>query len=265
MIRFDKFPKGKSKIVTMSYDDGQQYDHQLIEIFNRYNIRGTFHLNSGGIGKPGLINEQDVKTLYLGHEVSLHTYSHPFLTRVPSETLVSEVLLDRKILEGLTGYLVKGMSYPFGAYDDETIEKLKALGVVYSRTTVPTHNFELPADFMKWHPTCHHREEALELSKKFLSLLKRSDHHQLLYIWGHSYEFNDDDNWDLIEELCKTLSGHEEIWYATNIEIYNYITAQRRLEISVDQKTIHNPSAQAVWISADGETIEIAGGKTVLL
>lgn len=264
MIRFDRFYGGKSKIVTMSYDDGQQFDRQLIEIFNRYGIKGTFHLNSGGIGLPGRINEEDFRTTYMGHEVSLHTYSHPFLSRIPNEAIVQEVMEDRRILESLTGYIVRGMSYPFGAYDDATIEKLRGLGVVYSRTTKSLHNFELPADFMKWHPTCHHND-ALEDSNRFLSLLHRKDHHHLLYIWGHSYEFNNDNNWNLIEEICKNLAGHDEIWYATNIEIYEYITAQRNLVFSADLKKVYNPSAQTVWISSDGETIEIEGGKTVQL
>ena len=41
------FPGGKHKALTMSYDDGRTQDRRLIEIFNKYGIRGTFHLNSG--------------------------------------------------------------------------------------------------------------------------------------------------------------------------------------------------------------------------
>lgn len=264
MIRFDKFANGKSKIVTMSYDDGTQFDRQLIEIFNQYGIKGAFHINSGGIGMEGRVTAQDIKTLYLGHEVSLHAHSHPFLNRIPNETLVSEIIEERKTLEGLTGYVVRGMSYPFGAYDDATIQKLKALGVVYSRTTKPLCNFNLPDDFMQWHPTCHHHD-GLEHAKKFISLIERTDHHHLLYIWGHSYEFDRENNWNLIEEICKTLAGRDEIWYATNIEIYNYITAQKRLVVSADQKLIYNPSALTVWISSDGEAVEIPGGASVNL
>ena len=41
------FPQGKHKALTMSYDDGKEDDRRLVEIFNRYGIRGTFHVNSG--------------------------------------------------------------------------------------------------------------------------------------------------------------------------------------------------------------------------
>ena len=41
------FPGGKHKALTMSYDDGKTQDRRLVEIFNRYGIKGTFHLTGG--------------------------------------------------------------------------------------------------------------------------------------------------------------------------------------------------------------------------
>ena len=42
---------------------------------------------------------------------------------------------------------------------------------------------------------------------------------QLLYIWGHSYEFDVDRNWDRLEEICRRLSGHDDIFYGTNAQV----------------------------------------------
>ncbi len=262
MIIFDKFKDGKSKIVTMSYDDGTIHDRRLIEIFNKYGIKGTFHLNSGFLGHPDRVTAQELKDTYKGHEISLHMLTHPFPGKIPDEALVYQIMTDRKNLEDACGYIVKGMSYPYGETSPSIIEKIKNLGVVYSRTTVAHHGFGLPSDFLHWDSTCHHHD-AIEDSKRFLELIDRKDHHQLLYIWGHSYEFDRENNWDLIEQVCDMLSGRDEIWYATNIEIYNYITAQRRLEISADMSMVHNPSAIPVWISWDNETVKIGAGETV--
>ena len=41
------WPGGKNKALAMSYDDGCRQDKQLVEVLNRYGIKGTFHLNSG--------------------------------------------------------------------------------------------------------------------------------------------------------------------------------------------------------------------------
>lgn len=264
MITFDRFHEGKRHILTMSYDDGTVYDRKLVEIFNRYGIRGSFHLNSGFFGKERYISADEVAGLYQGHEVSVHTLTHPHLEQVSPTNAVIQVLEDRKNLEALCGYPVRGMSYPFGTYNDSVLETLRQCGIVCSRTVRATKGFGLPGNFLEWHPTCHHRD-ALALADQFIKNFEAPFRIPLFYVWGHSYEFNDNNNWDLIEEFCKRLGGRGNIWYATNIEIYDYITAQHRLQISTDNKIIHNPSAQTVWVANDGETIEIKGGQTVRL
>lgn len=261
MIIFNKFKDGKSKIVTMSYDDGLVQDRKLIEIFNKYGIKGTFHINSGHLGRPGRISEDEIKELYSGHEVSLHMLYHRMPSTIPCEELNFQVMQDRKNLESACGYIVKGMSYPCGDYSAYTTESIRRLGIVYSRTTNSTHNFRIPEDFMYWNPTCHHNG-AMEYSKKFLDLLSNTNNHHLLYIWGHSSEFDKDDNWQMIETLCGLLGGREEIWYATNIEIYNYMKAIHSLEVSADLKIIHNPTAYTLWFTYAGETVKIEPGET---
>ena len=87
----------------------------------------------------------------------------------------------------------------------------------------------------------------------------------LFYIWGHSYEFNLDNNWELIEGVCAKLGGRDDIWYASNIEIYDYVTAQRSLRISADNRIIENPSALDVWVRNDEDIVKIPGGKIVYL
>ena len=70
------FPKGKHKVLTLSYDDGRVEDRRLVEIMNQNGVRGTFHLNSGLADKER-IQVEEWKTLYQRHEVSCHTALHP--------------------------------------------------------------------------------------------------------------------------------------------------------------------------------------------
>ena len=51
------------------------------------------------------------------------------------------------------------------------------------------------------------------------------------------------------------------MWYATNIEILDYVQAARSLRFSRNRKMVYNPSAQNVWISVDREPVRIAGGE----
>ena len=41
---------GKLKAVTFSFDDGITQDIRLIELFNKYGLKGTFNLNSERLG-----------------------------------------------------------------------------------------------------------------------------------------------------------------------------------------------------------------------
>ena len=69
------YPGGKHKALTMSYDDGKIPDRRLVEIFNRYGIRGTFHLNSGVLLTENRIHPEEIPGLYRGHEIACHTVS----------------------------------------------------------------------------------------------------------------------------------------------------------------------------------------------
>ena len=149
-----------------------------------------------------------------------------------------------------------------GTCIDDVLKVLDALGIVYSRTTQATGSFSLPQNWLLWHPTAHHSHNILELADTFFA---RNYVLDLLYVWGHSFEFerpNCKATWSMIEEFCEKMSGHSEIWYATNIEIHDYITAQRRLIYSADLNLVTNPSALSVWILVDGQPTEIPGGAT---
>ena len=42
-----RYPLGKTKAVTLSYDDGTRHDIKLIDIMTKYGIKGTFNINTG--------------------------------------------------------------------------------------------------------------------------------------------------------------------------------------------------------------------------
>lgn len=255
---------GKKKALTFSYDDGQIYDRKLIDIFNHYGMRGTFHLNSDQLGKEGFVTQEEVATLYSGHEVACHGKKHCYLTQLTKEGLVNEVWEDRKALEALTGGLVTGMSYAFGEYFDQVVETLRCLGIHYSRTVCSTQGFGIPAEFLTWHPTCHHNEQILEKGETFLNppdYMKMP----LFYVWGHSFEFHREQNWELIESFCEKMSQHDDIWYATNGEIEAYVSAMRSLQFSASGQMVYNPSSLSIWFEKDGKCIELKSGETLAL
>ena len=265
MLQFHIYPGGKRRIVTFSYDDGSENDPRLVALFNKYGVKGTFHINSFRL--PGMTDEQRraYAARYDGHEISCHTVNHGWPTRMLSTSLVGEVMEDRKRLEEIAGYPVVGMSYPSGDFDDRVEATLAACGIVYSRTTRATMGFRIPDDWLAWHPTCHNRDAAGPV-EKFLKGLDSQWENPLLYIWGHSHEFRTEEDWAKMENLVASLANLDQVWYATNREIYDYIEATRRILVSTDEKILTNPSSIDVWVERDKKEIfTIPAGQTVTL
>lgn len=123
MIKITKlFPKGNKKVFTLSYDDGITQDKRLVEIFNKYNLKATFNLNSGLQSDQGSfvikdlvikrIKKEEIFELYKGHEIAIHGLTHLSLTDVPRELMIEEIIQDRKNHEDIFGYPIRGMAYP---------------------------------------------------------------------------------------------------------------------------------------------------------
>jgi hypothetical protein len=206
-----------------------------------------------------------IRDTYKGHEISCHTVHHGFLNRMLPISIVNEVVEDRRLLEHIAGYPVVGMSYPYGTYDDKVIGILRSCGIVYSRTTgKDSHPMELPKDFLVWHPTCHHKDVGQYIDS-FIKNISLSHRGPLFYIWGHSYEFDTEEKWAELEGyIARLAEQREKIWFATNIEIYNYVKAQHSLIVSADEKIIYNPSAIDVWVKKDSDIVKIEGNGTRL-
>ena len=275
--RFDTivFPGGVSKAITFSYDDAVVQDRRLVELFNKYGVKGTFNVGSGVLGyksDPKMpfdiskIEKEEVSTLYKNHEVGGHGLYHSSLVNIGTPLAMYEIIEDKKQLEEWVNKPVKMFAYPFGFYNAEVKEILSLAGYQGARTVNSTHAFTIPDDFLEWNPTCHHNDEKLfDLVEAFYQLppIKPG----LLYIWGHGYEFDRDNNWERMEELLKVVVQHkEDVWFATNGELMTYINAYHRLEYSADGLKIYNPSCVDVYIMTGFNQIEkLEAGKVTVV
>lgn len=217
------------KALTFSYDDGIEQDRKLVEIFNKYGMKATFNLNTG-IQTPesnfeiegvyiNRMKQEGLEELYRGHEIATHGLTHAAPTGMTKEQLDEEFLTDMSNIECIYGTYPVGMAYAYGCVDDEVVKYLKSIGIKYGRTVEASHSFEIPKEPLKLKATCHHNDDMLfELAEKFLKAEPKENEQMLFYVWGHSYEFDVNNNWDRIEEFCKMMSGKADIFYGTNRE-----------------------------------------------
>ncbi|MBR5445233.1 MAG: polysaccharide deacetylase family protein [Clostridia bacterium] len=227
---------GKKKALTFSYDDGVTQDIRLIEILNRYGLKATFNINSDLLGQPGIqrvgdritvthnkVKARDVRYIYEGHEVAVHTLTHPNLTQIPDDReVIRQVEKDRLQLSELCGYNVIGMAYPCGGInnDDRTAALIRnETGVKYARALESNGRFALQHNLYRFRSTVYHlnRDDMMRLAQHFLAADPTDP--MIFYIWGHSYEFDMFDAWGWFEDFCRLVSGREDVFYGTNKEI----------------------------------------------
>ena len=258
------YPDWKKKALTFSYDDGRIYDRRLIGIFNKYGLKGTFHLNTHSIGTEGYVTAEEIPELYRGQEIACHGTEHKHPVLLCTEQRISEIWNDRIGLERITGRIINGFSYAFGEYSDEFIQTAVSSGIRYARTTCSSGSFKVPADFMQWNPTMHHSEGILEKLEEFLHI-PEYEQMPLFYIWGHSFEFGEKQDWKLMETFAERAASDREIWYASNGQIYEYIQAIHNLQMSADLSRIYNPSAISVYYTIEGIQLVCRPGEKKML
>ncbi len=257
---FTAYPGGLNKAFTMSYDDGNDCDIPLVEMMRKYGVKGTFNVNSGCCPPERLpytkhpwsrLPLDELVDLYGDDmEIAVHGRIHPTWDRLPSPNAMQDILDDRRELERASGKIIRGAACPNGSTNDDVVKILRLAGFAYCRVTDPTNSFKrLPEDLFRVHGTVRNTDPTRqELAEAFVKPHLPGGRLWLYYIWGHSFEFVRDSSWDQLEKLLQTVSGREDIWYATNLEIFDYLDAAKRLRYDIDMSRVYNPTDTAVWL-----------------
>ncbi len=281
--QFLRFPGGKPKALTFSYDDGCPQDLRLSDVLTAHGMKGTFNFNSDACRGSAALPKEKVEEYFLdrGHEIAVHGALHRAEGAQRPIEGIQDVLTCRLELEKRYNRIIRGMAYPDSGIrrmtNGATYENIKGylsdLDIAYARTLgTDNDKFELPADWHAWMPSAHHKNpDILKYVDAFAAINMATTYYhairypRLLYIWGHAYEFDQDNNWDLIETICEKLENKDDIWYATNIEIYDYVQAYQSLQYSADSTIIYNPTATTVWFERDAKPYKIEPGETLHL
>lgn len=204
-------------LAVFSFDDGTVHDRQLVALLNACGVRATFNLNSGFFGRTDTITQggrvmdhshvtaEEAPALYRGHEIAVHTKTHPRLPSLSDSDVIAQVEDDRRTLEALFGAPVRSMAYPGGGENcDERVARLirENTPIRCARAYLPTFGFDAPTELLLWHPTCHLREERVpELIDAFA---RRADG-GVLFLWAHAYNLFYENLWDKLEDTIRRI------------------------------------------------------------
>ena len=248
------YPDGKYKALIMSYDDGLDDDIALAQLFDRYGIIGTFHLNSGLLdtraiwneGKPNEIlqtylSKDTLVHVFKNHEIAVHGTYHKALVGLSDKEILEEINIDIENLTILSDRKISSMAYAFGSTNDHVAEVIGTTPLTNARTVKSSYNFDLPENYYLWSPTCHD-SEALEYLEAYIYL--DSPSLSLFYVWGHSWELRDTLRNQNILKFCNKIGDRDDIWYTGAGNFADYHASLKALEIGPQQ--IVNPEGNGV-------------------
>lgn len=135
--------KHKKKIpprtITITFDDGFRNNFLCGHpVLKKYNFPATIFVITNFVGKKGYMTWEDIRQLEKDDiTIGSHTKSHLWLPSLSEEKLKDEIFGSKEILEKNTGYEIKFISYPIGAYNKKVKEMVKDAGYVAALATNP--------------------------------------------------------------------------------------------------------------------------------
>lgn len=119
------------KPIVLTFDDGSDTTYSTaLPIMQRYGFRGVAYIVYNYIGITHYMNVDQIRALHAaGWEIGSHGLSHKDLT-VPPYRQEDEIVESRRRLESLLGVPVLSFAYPFGAYDDSSLQNIHFAGYI---------------------------------------------------------------------------------------------------------------------------------------
>ena len=220
-------------IVTTSWDDGHPADRRLGELLTKYGIAGTFYVPTRNSEGRQVMGKADVAVLAQSFEVGGHTLDHVILTALATKQATHQIESNKQWLEEITGERIDAFCYPRGRYNEAVKKIVRLAGFKTARTIqnlssrVGNDPLEVPTT-LQFFP--HRRDTYLKNLLKGGSRLARAGafvdaclsndlpdrvrrlvdlcarNGRYFHLWGHSWEIEDLNLWNELEDTLKHLS-----------------------------------------------------------
>ena len=138
VTEYSAYRRGEKRIagrpIILTFDDGYASNYDVaVPILTRYGFRATFFVVTDYVGEANywdrderrerlLSREQLLAMHSMGFEIQSHTRTHPRLPDLTAAEIRDEVSGSRAALEDLLQSPVTAIAYPWGDYDEATIE-----------------------------------------------------------------------------------------------------------------------------------------------
>jgi peptidoglycan/xylan/chitin deacetylase (PgdA/CDA1 family) len=237
-------------VVTTSWDDGHPLDLRVADLLASYGLAGTFYVPKE-VGWP-VMTSVEIRGLSSKFEIGAHTLDHRTLDRLRDEEVRQQLSGSRNWIEEVTGKPCRTLCFPAGKYRHEKLSLVREAGYLSARTTellstdfprcveglalISTTIQAFPHSPLAYTKNAikrrslgnlvraralFHWRDWRELAEKLLErTLSRGG---VFHLWGHSWEIEQEQQWDRLEELLGVMAANKtKLTNMTNSELGSY-------------------------------------------
>ena len=220
-------------LLTTSWDDGHVLDFRIAELLSKYRLTGTFYIPRAA--PTGTMSEHHVRELSGDFEIGAHTLDHLFLTEIDINRAHEQITGSKDWVEQVTGQACNIFCPPAGKFTGNHLKLIKAAefsavrsveymsldhpraldGLLMIPTTMqanPTPAGAYVRNFIKrfalrnlWTWILHARSPVWSDNvRRLLRATVRAG--GVFHLWGHSWEIQQEHQWDRLEYVLKLMS-----------------------------------------------------------
>lgn len=127
------------KSVILTFDDGyRDFYTDVFPILKKYQVKAVVYVVPNFLDKPNNLTNWQLKELAESGlvEIGAHTMNHSYLTKISLDQAKFEIEESKRLLEKKLGIPIVSFAYPYGAFNNETIDIVKAAGFRSAVTTI---------------------------------------------------------------------------------------------------------------------------------
>lgn len=203
--------------ISISCDDGSKEDIKIAKLCNKYGVDCVFYwpVDIEGLSiQKGWehISPDNELAISRDFEIGSHTITHRYLTQIPFEEAVDEIVASKKILEEKYDQNISKFCYPRGYASEQLCKVVAKAGYSLARSTEighigkPDNPFFAPSAV---HMGCPVRVEYqgtnwFDYGLKLLEQAREQD--KDFHGWMHGWEVTRYNEWISVEKFIKELS-----------------------------------------------------------
>lgn len=126
-----------SKPVIITLDDGYEDNYtKAFPILKRTGMKATVFAITGNVGRPNYLTWRQLRIMEASGAVDTesHTVTHPDLTKIGTKEKAGELVKSRDTILRRLGHPSIAFAYPYGKYDQATVEAVRSAGYLYAVT-----------------------------------------------------------------------------------------------------------------------------------